>query len=27
MKAYDIKKGNVVEHNGGVYQVRAIERS
>ena len=27
MKAFDIKKGNVVEHNGGVYQVRDIERS
>ena len=27
MKAYDIKKGNVVEHNGGTYQVRDIERS
>ena len=27
MKAYDIKKGNVVEHGGGVYQVRDIERS
>ena len=27
MKAYDIKKGNVVEHNGVVYQVRDIERS
>ena len=27
MKAYDIRKGNVVEHNGTVYQVRAIERS
>ena len=27
MKAYDIKKGNVIEHNGGVYQVRDIERS
>ena len=27
MKAYDIKKGNVVEHNGTVYQVRDIERS
>ena len=27
MKAYDIKKGNVVEHSGGVYQVRDIERS
>ncbi|MBS7455872.1 elongation factor P-like protein YeiP [Coralloluteibacterium stylophorae] len=27
MKASDIKKGNVVEHNGGVYQVRDIERS
>lgn len=27
MKAYEIKKGNVVEHNGGVYQIRDIERS
>ena len=27
MKASDIKKGNVVEHNGAVYQVRDIERS
>ena len=27
MKAYDIKKGNVVEHNGVVYQIRDIERS
>jgi elongation factor P len=27
MKASDIKKGNVVEHNGNVYQVREIERS
>jgi elongation factor P len=27
MKASDIKKGNVVEHSGGVYQVRDIERS
>ena len=27
MKAYDVKKGNVVEHNGTVYQVRDIERS
>jgi len=27
MKASDIKKGNVVEHNGTVYQVRDIERS
>src|SRR5690606_14127716 len=27
MKAYDIKKCNVVEHNGTVYQVRDIERS
>lgn len=27
MKAYDIKKGNVVEHNGAVYQIRDIERS
>jgi elongation factor P len=27
MKAAEIRKGNVVEHNGGVYQVRDIERS
>ena len=27
MKASEIKKGNVVEHNGTVYQVRDIERS
>lgn len=27
MKASDVKKGNVVEYNGGVYQVRDIERS
>jgi elongation factor P len=27
MKAYDVKKGSVVEHNGTVYQVRDIERS
>lgn len=27
MKASDIKKGNVIEHNGNVYQVRDIERS
>lgn len=27
MKAVEIKKGNVVEHNGTVYQVRDIERS
>ncbi len=27
MKAYDIKKGNVIEHNNGAYQVRDIERS
>ncbi|KGI78033.1 elongation factor P-like protein EfpL [Oleiagrimonas soli] len=27
MKASDIKRGNVVEHNGIVYQVRDIERS
>jgi len=27
MKAFDIKKGNVVEHNGGIYQIRDIERS
>jgi elongation factor P len=27
MKASDIKRGNVVDHNGGIYQVRDIERS
>lgn len=27
MKAADIKKGNVVDYNGGVYQIRDIERS
>ena len=27
MKAADVKKGNVVEHNNTVYQVRDIERS
>jgi len=27
MKACDIKKGNVVEHNNTVYQIRDIERS
>jgi elongation factor P len=27
MKAYDIKKGNVVEYNGSAYQIRDIERS
>lgn len=27
MKASEIKKGNVVEHNGTVYQIRDIERS
>jgi elongation factor P len=27
MKASDIKRGNVVEHNGTVYQVRNVERS
>lgn len=27
MKACDTRKGNVVEHNGGIYQVRDIERS
>lgn len=27
MKANDIKKGNVVEYNGGIYQIRDIERS
>ena len=27
MKASDVKKGNVVEHNGTIYQVRDIERS
>ena len=27
MKASEVRKGNVVEHNGGIYQVRDIERS
>jgi len=27
MKASDVKKGNVVEYNNGVYQIRDIERS
>ncbi len=27
MKASDTKRGNVIEHNGGIYQVRDIERS
>jgi len=27
MKIYDVKKGNVVEYNGSIYQVRDIERS
>lgn len=27
MKASDIKRGNVVEHNGTTWQVRAVERS
>ncbi|MGH8172678.1 MAG: elongation factor P-like protein EfpL [Rhodanobacteraceae bacterium] len=27
MKAFEIKRGNVVEHDGKVYQVRDIERS
>ena len=27
MKAFDVKKGNVIEHNNTVYQVRGIERS
>lgn len=27
MKAADIKKGNVVEYNNGIYQIRDIERS
>ncbi len=27
MRASEIKKGNVVEHNNGVYQIRDIERS
>src|SRR5690554_4850662 len=27
MKASDIRKGNVVEYNGAVYQIRDIERS
>ncbi|MBN8733096.1 MAG: elongation factor P-like protein YeiP, partial [Acidobacteria bacterium] len=26
MRASEIKKGNVVEYNNGVYQVRDIER-
>ncbi|MEO8001091.1 MAG: elongation factor P-like protein YeiP, partial [Arenimonas sp.] len=27
MKAHEVKKGNVVEHNKMVYQIRDIERS
>ncbi|MEO8995329.1 MAG: elongation factor P-like protein YeiP, partial [Rhodanobacter sp.] len=27
MKASDTKKGNVIEHEGTVYQVRDVERS
>jgi elongation factor P len=27
MKAFEIKRGNVVEHNGKVFQIRDIERS
>ncbi|MEO8161068.1 MAG: elongation factor P-like protein YeiP [Arenimonas sp.] len=27
MRAAEVKKGNVVEHNGNVYQIRDIERS
>lgn len=27
MKASDIKRGNVIEHNNAVYQVREVERS
>lgn len=27
MKASDVKRGNVIEHNNGIYQVRDIERS
>ena len=27
MKASEIKRGNVVEHNGRVWQVRDVERS
>jgi elongation factor P len=27
MKAFEIKRGNVVEHNGKVWQVRDVERS
>jgi len=27
MKAYEIKRGNVVEHNGRVWQVRDVDRS
>jgi elongation factor P len=27
MKAYEIKRGNVIEHNGATWQVRSVERS
>ena len=27
MKASEVKRGNVIEHNNGIYQVRDIERS
>lgn len=27
MKASDVKRGNVIEHQGGIFQVRDIERS
>src|SRR6478736_950834 len=27
MKAFEVKRGNVVEHDGKVYQIRDIERS
>src|SRR5262249_61619589 len=27
MKAYEVKRGNVVEHDGKVWQIRDIERS
>jgi elongation factor P len=27
MKAYDVKRGNVIEHDGKVYQVREVEKS
>ena len=27
MKAYDVKRGNVIDHDGRIYQVREVERS